>query len=91
MNKIFYIVLLLLMASEGLTGELRYSAANALTFSQSGNSKDFVGSGFLIEHKGKTYAVTAKHVLLAAMDEGLSAVDINGSVSTWAYNLLKKI
>lgn len=72
------------MASDGLTGDLRYSAANALTFSQSGNSKDFMGSGFLIEHKGKTYAVTAKHVLLAAMDEGLSVVDINGSVSTWA-------
>ncbi len=71
------------MASEGLTGEFRYSAANAITFSKSGNSKDFVGSGFLIEHHGKTYAVSAKHVLLAVMGEGLSSIDVDEVVSSW--------
>lgn len=83
MYKTFSLLSLILTAPQLIAGEARYSAANAITFSQSGNHKAFVGSGFLMAHDGKTYAVTAKHVLFEAMNEGVNAVDISKTVSKW--------
>jgi hypothetical protein len=83
MYKTFSFILLLGMASQLIAGEARYSAANAITFSQSGNHKAFVGSGFLIAHGVKTYAVTAKHVLFETMNDGVNSVDVSQAVSQW--------
>ncbi len=84
---------LILMVTLGTTfdpSSSRYSAANAITFSKSGNIKDFVGSGFLVSHGGQSYAVTAKHVLFEAMDEGVNAVDVSKSVSRWQLRHFNK-
>lgn len=61
----------------------RYSAANVITFSASAQTRDFVGSGFLLHHQGKVYAVTAKHVLLAVMDQGIEHIDPLQHISQW--------
>ncbi len=63
--------------------QLRYSAANAITFKPSQVTKDFVGSAFLINHDSKTYGVTAKHVLLETMDQGLNSISTHGHIENW--------
>lgn len=62
---------------------MRYSAANAITFKTSQLTKDFVGSAFLLRHQNQTYAVTAKHVLLETMDQGVDSISISDHVSEW--------
>ncbi len=62
---------------------LRYSAANAITFKNSQVTKDFVGSAFLLSHQDHTYAVTAKHVLLETMDQGVDCISTQGHVAEW--------
>ncbi len=61
----------------------RFSAANQITFIKDGMTKKFVGSGFIISFNNKTYAVTAKHVLLETMDQGIKAVSIKDHVKKW--------
>ena len=64
-------------------GQPIYSAANNITFSSNGENKSFVGNGFLIEHKGKIYAVTAKHVLFETQTSGIKSVDIENYIKSW--------
>ncbi len=61
----------------------RYSAANTITFKNPSVTKDFVGSGFLLSYNEKTYAVTAKHVLLETMDQGISHVYLGEHIEKW--------
>ena len=61
----------------------RYSAANVITFTESGERREFVGSGFLLQHDKVLYAVTAKHVLLAVMDQGITTIDPQKHISQW--------
>lgn len=77
------LILMVSLASAFDASSTRYSAANAITFSKSGNTKAFVGSGFLVLHGGQSYAVTAKHVLFETMDEGVNTVDVSEAVSRW--------
>jgi V8-like Glu-specific endopeptidase len=61
-----------------------YSAANQITFSNNQELKPFVGNGFLIVHRGKTYAVTAKHVLFETQGSGINSIDIDSYVNDWS-------
>lgn len=72
------------MTNISLSAKSIYSAANQITFSKTQEVKDFVGNGFLIEHKGKVYAVTAKHVLFETQKSGIKSVDIKGYFKNWS-------
>ena len=81
--------LILILASLALSissfAEVRiYSAANEITFNKSNETKSFVGNGFLIQHKEKTYVITAKHVLFETQGSGITSVDIEGYVKDWS-------
>jgi hypothetical protein len=41
------------------------------------------GSGFLLKHKKKLYAITAKHVLFFAKTADMNAISFEGSLSSW--------
>ncbi len=43
----------------------------------------FLGSGFVIEHQGRWYGVTAKHVLLMRKDGPPTSTDIQGQLDHW--------
>lgn len=73
----------LLMSTTGFSKEPIFSAANNITFSNTKETKFFVGNGFLISHKGKTYAVTAKHVLLETQKSGIKFIDIKDHFKSW--------
>jgi hypothetical protein len=85
MTKISLTLIVLLQSQILFAGEIseRYSAANQITFTKSGITKDFVGSGFIITFINKTYAVTAKHVLLETMDQGINTVYLQDHVKKW--------
>ncbi|MEZ5472530.1 MAG: trypsin-like peptidase domain-containing protein [Marinicella sp.] len=83
MNKILILLIAMLPMQMLKAGHHhRYSAANQITF-HNGVTKDFVGSGFIIKHRNKTYAITAKHVLLETMDQGVNSIDIQEQVKQW--------
>jgi hypothetical protein len=86
MHRLKYIAILItltgLSVSAGQQPE-RYSAANVITFNESGETRNFVGSGFLLQHNKSLYAVTAKHVLLAVMDQGIHSIDPHKHISHW--------
>jgi hypothetical protein len=84
MNSLTFLTLSLLSSAQqpDVVTE-RFSAANVIEFIQSGDTREFVGSGFLLNEQGKTYAVTAKHVLLAVMDQGIDAIELDGHIKQW--------
>lgn len=84
MIKVMMILLILSSSQVLQAGEVatRFSGANQITFAD-GTVKAFVGSAFLINHQGKTYGVTAKHVLLETMTQGVETVSIEGLVDQW--------
>ncbi len=60
------------------------SAVNHVRFVDSKfDSKGFVGNGFLLNYRGRTYAVTAKHVLLRAKTDKMKTVDFGGQLKSW--------
>lgn len=85
MNKIMkkLIAIATLISTISFAGQPIYSAANNLTFSNSNETKSFVGNGFLISHLGKTYALTAKHVLFEAQKSGIQSIDIADYLKSW--------
>lgn len=83
MIKFFTMLMAFTTLQTALAGDPnRYSAANQITFT-SGVTKDFVGSGFIVQHNKKTYAITAKHVLLETMDQGIKSIDLTEHVKQW--------
>ncbi len=79
----FFCLFLHFTSVDAETQLTRYSAANSITFKNTAVTKDFVGSGFLLEHNKKSYAVTAKHVLLETMDQGISHVFLEDHIAKW--------
>lgn len=82
------LILCMVLIASGLqasttTHKLRYSAANNITFKASQQTKEFVGSGFILSHQGQQYAVTAKHVLLEIMDQGIDHIAVADHVEKW--------
>ena len=73
----------LCVCTYGLAKQPVYSAANSITFKQGGEIKNFVGNGFLIMHKGKTYGLTAKHVLLETQGSGIKTIAIKDHFESW--------
>jgi len=88
MSKVFQITTIILFICQlkpttGFSKESIFSAANNITFSNTDETKSFVGNGFLISHNGKTYAVTAKHVLLETQESGIKFIDIKDHFKHW--------
>ena len=48
-----------------------------------GSEQRFLGSGFVLEHQGRLYGVTAKHVLLMHKGAPLANTDIQTSLQHW--------
>ena len=66
------------------TPEFPLSAGrNAVRFNDAHPAADFVGMGFVLEHAGRHFAVTAKHVLLVVNHPQLRSVDPAPVVSAW--------
>jgi len=80
--KIF-ILITTILSSTCHANQPIYSAANNITFTNTKENKSFVGNGFLIDHRNKTYAVTAKHVLFEAQKSGIKSVDIETFIMSW--------
>jgi Trypsin-like peptidase domain len=60
------------------------SAVNHVRFIDSKfDAKSFVGNGFLLNYRDRTYAVTAKHVLLVAKTDEMKTVDLTGQLKSW--------
>ncbi|WP_181899558.1 S1 family peptidase [Flagellimonas nanhaiensis] len=43
------------------------------------------GSGFLLEHKGKLYACTAKHVLFFAKTDSMKTISFDDELKSWEF------
>ncbi|WP_198538109.1 trypsin-like peptidase domain-containing protein [Marinicella sediminis] len=69
----------------------RYSAANTIQFAVSEETKTFVGSAFLLQHQKNLYAVTAKHVLMAVMDQGIQYIDVANHVKQWQLHPFNEV
>lgn len=61
-----------------------YSAANYVEL-KNGEIREFVGNGFLLKHQGKTYGVTAKHVLFELRSPDVTHINIKNAVKTWHF------
>ena len=61
----------------------QYSGVNHVRYTNGEPEKGFVGNGFLIKHKNKTYAVTVKHALLEAKTDAMDSVSIRGHIDDW--------
>jgi len=81
--KILILITTLLSAISHASQSI-YSAANNITFTNTKENKSFVGNGFLISHKDKIYAVTAKHVLIETQKSGIKTIDIKGYFDNWS-------
>jgi len=62
-----------------------YAAANHVVFTKNDSTIPFLGSGFLVKYESKIYGVTAKHVLLEAMNKGLTRVDVSAEIKEWSF------
>lgn len=56
---------------------------NAVTFRDSTAAKDFIGSGFVLRHGSRLFAITVKHVLLVAGHPALRTVDPARVIDQW--------
>lgn len=86
------IILLLLVCIEKTSAfeVTQYSGINRIEFNNNQYDKEFVGNGFLLNHKGKTYALTVKHTLLEAKTPKMQFIDIKDHVKSWQIHPNKK-
>lgn len=60
------------------------SAVNQVRFVDSRfDAESFVGNGFLLNYRSRTYAVTAKHVLLMAKTDAMKTIELDGQLKSW--------
>ncbi|TDF37178.1 serine protease [Alteromonadaceae bacterium M269] len=67
----------------------RFSGVNDIEFHQREYNNSFAGNGFLIEHKGKLYAVTVKHVLFEAKTPEMKNIWLADDLKQWRIHPLK--
>lgn len=73
---------LLLAASAAAGATPLYSGVNDVQL-QGAPEQRFLGSGFVLEHQGKLYGVTAKHVLLMSKGGPPASTDLQGQLAHW--------
>lgn len=56
---------------------------NNVSYQDSSFDNSNASNGFLVGHKGKTYAITAKHVLMIAKTDAMKFVDFEGGLKRW--------
>ena len=54
-------------------------------FSNGQFNNDHAGSGFLVSYKGKTFACTAKHVLLFAKTDSMQSISFGDDLKSWTF------
>lgn len=59
------------------------SGRNAVSFADAQYDSDYIGMGFVVEHRGRYYGVTAKHVLLVVNHPQIKQVDPGAQLSSW--------
>jgi len=56
---------------------------NNVSYTNSEFNNPNAGNGFLVEHQSKTYAITAKHVLMIAKTDAMEFVAFEGGLKQW--------
>ena len=84
---LFAITSLSTFASESTIQQ--FSGVNNVTFNEEQYSNSFAGNGFLIEHEGKIYAATVKHVLFEAKTPNVTHVWLEDDLKQWQIHPLK--
>lgn len=56
---------------------------NNVSYSDSAFDNPNASNGFLVQHKNKTYAITAKHILMIAKTDDMKFVDFEGNLKQW--------
>lgn len=56
---------------------------NNVSYQDSSFDNSNASNGFLVAHKGKSYAITAKHVLMIAKTDDMKFIDFDGSLKQW--------
>ena len=84
-SKFIFSIMIFVMMSSVQANENSglYSAANQVKYYLNDAEQNFLGNGFLVEVNHKTYAVTAKHVLLEAKKNGITHLSISEQVKQW--------
>src|SRR5262245_58403338 len=54
-------------------------------------SFSYAGTGFLIDYKGKTFAITAKHILWVARNKNAGTVLVNNDLKQWIMKPTKDV
>lgn len=67
-------------------GEKTYpllSGRNAVSFNDPQYDRDYIGMAFVIDHQGRYYGVTAKHVLMVVNHPQIKHVDPRAELKSW--------
>ncbi|UZO79564.1 hypothetical protein NBT05_11415 [Aquimarina sp. ERC-38] len=56
---------------------------NKVTYSDASFNNPNAGNGFLVQYDNRTYAITAKHVLMIAKTDRMKFVDFEGQLDQW--------
>ena len=74
---------LLLTGVANATQQQQFSGINQVTFNDTQYNNAFAGNAFLISFKGKLFAVTVKHALMAAKTPSLTSVYLQDELKEW--------
>jgi len=74
---------LLLTGTANATPQQQFSGINQVTFNNAQYNNEFAGNAFLINFKGKLFAVTVKHALMAAKTPSLTSVYLQDELKEW--------
>ncbi len=87
MNKSIVIAfVLILITSSMCCAQIDSVLISDVKFKNSKYDNPHAGSGFLLEYKNKTYAVTAKHVLFFAKTDSMKTVSFGDDLKSWEFS-----
>lgn len=61
----------------------RMALVNGVTFHNTNYGNNNAGNGFIVNVKGKDYAITAKHILMIVKTDKMESVDFSGELKQW--------
>lgn len=85
-NAVVVIVLTMIVISCSTTKNLKTTPIgliNNVSYQDSSFDNSNASNGFLVAHNGKTYAITAKHVLMIAKTDAMKFVHFEGGLKQW--------
>lgn len=86
MKKIILLPLALLLVTCSISyAQIDSVFISNVKFKNSKFNNPHAGSGFLLKHKGKNYAITAKHVLFFAKTDSMKTVSFGDALKSWEF------